>query len=112
VSTEPSADGPTPRAVALARAWLWLAGMVWLIVGVIMLASSHDSSIWLAVLVVVFALVILFSRTMGVVASRSFSRCSGRNYAQEHRAARLTRRSTGPAGHVCSASVRQWRRAG
>ena len=56
MSTEPSADGPTPRAVALARAWLWLAGMVWLIVGVIMLASSHDSSTWLAVLVVVFAL--------------------------------------------------------
>jgi len=60
MSTEPSitddsASGPSPRAVALARVWINVSGVVWLMLGIAAFLFAPISQIWLGVALLTFA---------------------------------------------------------
>jgi hypothetical protein len=56
MSTEPGIDGPSPRAVALARASLYLVGSVWLLAGIAVLISWSSEVFWGSIALVAFGL--------------------------------------------------------
>jgi hypothetical protein len=53
---EPNIDGPSPRAVAWARASLYLVGSVWLLAGIALLASWSSELLWWPIALVALGL--------------------------------------------------------
>ena len=52
----PDSDGPSDHAVGLARAWLSVAGWIWLVVGIVIALGSSVWSAWVPIAIIAFAI--------------------------------------------------------
>jgi hypothetical protein len=55
VVSQPDVEGPSPRAVALARFWLIVLGCIWLVLGVAVGMTMRSESWWLWLIVIAVA---------------------------------------------------------